>query len=126
MTTNITPINNPFIITHPFITRNVFYANAYHLIYRTLECNIVYMSNNMSDEEYFVEQKLLKDAIAKAEQETPIAFNNRDLTVLKETLETNFEELYAMLNLEDKRRFWRSLIKEIKIKGNAPVSVTFN
>lgn len=80
----------------------------------------------MSDEEYFVEQKLLKDAIAKAEQETPIAFNNRDLTVLKETLETNFEELYAMLNLEDKRRFWRSLIKEIKIKGNAPVSVTFN
>lgn len=88
--------------------------------------NIVYMSNNMLDEEYFVEQKLLKDAIAKAEQETPIAFNNRDLTILKETLETNFEELYAMLDLEDKRRFWRSLIKEIKIKGNAPVSVTFN
>lgn len=87
---------------------------------------VVYMAGNKTDEEYFKEQKELKDAIKKAEDESPVNPEDRDLTLLKEMLEVDFKSIYKMLSDEDKRRFWRLRIKEIHVKENEIISVDFN
>ena len=87
---------------------------------------IVYMAGNKSDEEYLNEQRELKEAIRKAEDETPYNHVNRDITHLKELLETDIESIYKTLDDEDKRRFWRTLINKIHIDGNKISHVDFN
>lgn len=86
---------------------------------------VVYMAGNKSDAEYITEQNELKSAIKKAESEIPYDPADRDLTNIKELLETDFESMYKTLDAEDRRRFWRSLLKEIHVKGNEVVSVDF-
>lgn len=86
---------------------------------------VVYMAGNKTDDEYISESAEIRELIKKAEAaegETPEA---RDLSVLKEMLETDFRSIYETLSREDKRRFWRSFIKEIHVEGNHPVSVDF-
>ena len=87
---------------------------------------IVYLAGNKSDAEYISEQNDLKAAIAKAESELPYDPAERDIENLKEMLEVDVIELYNTLELEDKRRFWRSLLKQIHVKGTDVVSVDFN
>lgn len=87
---------------------------------------IVYLAGNKSDAEYISEQNDLKAAIAKAESELPYDPADRDIENLKEMLEVDVIELYNGLELEDKRRFWRSLLKQIHVKGTDVVSVDFN
>jgi uncharacterized membrane protein len=48
-----------------------------------------------------------------------------DIESLRATLETDFKEIYETLSQEDRRRFWRGLIKEIHVKGNNVHSVDF-
>ncbi len=86
---------------------------------------VVYMAGNKSDAEYMAEQAEIKAQIAKAELEQSTNANNRDLTPLKELLETDFRTIYEMLDQEDKRRFWRAIIKEIHISGNTVKSIDF-
>lgn len=87
---------------------------------------VVYMAGNKTDEDYISESKELKMAIEKAESEIPYDPANRDLEPLKKILETDFLTMYKMLDLEDKRRFWRTLLKEIHVKGTSVVSVDIN
>ena len=87
---------------------------------------IVYLAGNKSDAEYISEQNDLKAAIAKAESELPYDPADRDIENLKDMLEVDVVELYNSLELEDKRRFWRSLLKQIHVKGTDVVSVDFN
>lgn len=86
---------------------------------------VVYMAGNKSDEEYLAETNEIKEQIAKAEAEQHNPVADRDLSPLKELLETDFRSIYETLDAEDKRRFWRSIIKEIKVDGKQPVSVEF-
>ena len=86
---------------------------------------IVYMAGNKSDADYISEQNELKAAIKKAEEEAPIDPANKDVSHLKSVLETDFVSIYKTFDVEDKRRFWRSLVKEIHVKGNDIVSVDF-
>ena len=44
----------------------------------------------------------------------------------EKTLENNFLGVYKDLDREDKRRFWRTLLKEIHVEGTNVVSVEFN
>lgn len=88
--------------------------------------DVTYMAGNKTDEEYLSEQKDIKDAIKKAEKENPPEPAERDLTIIKKVLENNFMQLYKELDLEEKRRFWRTLIKEIHVEGTNVVSVDFN
>lgn len=85
--------------------------------------NVVYMSGNMSDNEYIESANEIKGIISKAEKETPS--ENRDLTPLKVVLETDFRSIYETLGDEDRRRFWRGIIKEIHVEGNNIKSVVF-
>lgn len=88
--------------------------------------DVVYMAGNKTDEEYLAEQKELKQAIEKAKAESPEEPEERDLTILKETLKTDFKTIYKNLSVEDKRCFWRHIIKEIHVNENEVALVSFN
>ena len=85
--------------------------------------DVIYMAGNKSDDEYLREQAEIKALIAKAEDETPPA--PRDLTPLKEILEIDFRTHYNDMNREERRRFWRSIIKHIVVEGNDVKDVIF-
>ena len=88
--------------------------------------DVMYMAGNKSDEEYLSEQLDIKAAIKRAEAENPADPADRDLTILKETLAVDFKKLYGTLDMEEKRRFWRTLLKEIHVDGTNVVGVDFN
>lgn len=88
--------------------------------------DVSYMAGNRTDEEYLKEQKEIKDTIKKAEAEEPKNMANRDMSVLKYVTDTDIITHYETLDDEDKRAFWRYIIKEIHVEGNEVVSVDFN
>jgi DNA invertase Pin-like site-specific DNA recombinase len=90
---------------------------------RQRRLNVMYMAGNMSDADYLKEDAELKLAIAKAESEAPPP--ERDITPLQELLKTDFEGIYKTFEPEEKRRFWRSIIKEIKFDNKDVVDVIF-
>ncbi|MDB2087548.1 hypothetical protein PMZ64_17315, partial [Clostridium paraputrificum] len=49
-----------------------------------------------------------------------------NIELYKEMLNIDFDENYFKLNREDKRAFWRSFIKEIKVDHEANVKLIFN
>lgn len=85
--------------------------------------NVMYLAGNISDEEYLKDDADLKAQIAKAESELPPP--ERDITPLQELLKTDFEGIYNTLDQEEKRRFWRGVIKEIKFDDKDIVDVVF-
>lgn len=101
-------------------------ANVTKLKEQMRKLEVIYLAGNKTDEEYIKEQAELKALIAKAEEALADDPADRDLTALKNTLGIDFRSIYKMLEQQDKRRFWRKLIKEIHIQGNTPVSVEFH
>jgi hypothetical protein len=88
--------------------------------------NVSYIAGNMEDEEYIQNTKELSEAIKKAEQMEKEDISNKDTSPLKEVLEMDFKSIYADLDQEDKRRFWRSIVKEIQLDEKGTVkSVIF-
>ena len=85
--------------------------------------DVTYMAGNKTDEEYLKEQADIKALIAKAEDEKPP--EPRDVTPLKEVLESDYRTLYNNRNREDRRRFWRGIIKQIVVEGNEVKNVIF-
>ena len=84
--------------------------------------NVIYMSGNISDEEYGTETKRLRNAIdqaraEEAEQRVP------NLQAIKDFLNSDFLSTYDILGKEDQRRFWRSLIEEIYIDGTTVTGI---
>ena len=86
---------------------------------------IVYMAGNKTDAEYLAETAEIKQQIKQAEMEKLDEPEETDIEALKATLETNFRGIYETLSQEDKRRFWRGLIKEIHVEGNNVRAVDF-
>lgn len=85
--------------------------------------NVIYMAGNKSDSEYLQESAEIKALIAKSESEdSPV---ERDLEPLKKLLETDFRGLYDVMTEENKRRFWRGIIKEIHVEGRDIKEVIF-
>ena len=87
--------------------------------------NVAYMAGNIEDDEYLEQTKELNELIAKAEIEVAQDPAEKDLTGIQTMLETDFRSIYETLSMEDKRRFWRGLIKEIHVQGNDVKSVDF-
>ena len=83
------------------------------------------MAGNKTDEEYLKEQKELKAAIKKAEDVNPVSRADRDVEYIHKLLEVDFIAIYETLDDDEKRVFWRSLFKEIKVEGNDVVGVLF-
>lgn len=89
---------------------------------RLRRLNVMYMAGNKSDDDYLRESAEIKSSIASAEEEVP---KSRNLEPLKSVLATDFPSLYASLSQEDKRRLWRSIIKEIRLNDNRVDSIVF-
>lgn len=90
---------------------------------RLRRLNVMYMAGNKSDEEYVQESADLKAQIAKAENDAPPA--ERDLAPLKQFLAADFRTTYEKLDAENRRRMWRSIIKEIIVEKNDVKDVIF-
>jgi ribosomal protein L32 len=86
---------------------------------------VVYMAGNKSDAEYLSETAEIKEQIKKVELAKLEEPEETDIEALKATLETDFRGIYETLDLEDKRRFWRGLIKEIHVEGTNVKTVDF-
>lgn len=86
---------------------------------------IVYMAGNKTDAEYLAETAEIKQQIKQAEMEKLDEPEETDIEALKATLETDFRGIYETLSPEEKRRFWRGLIKEIHVEGNHVRAVDF-
>ena len=84
---------------------------------------VAYTAGFKPDEEYLAEAAELKAAITKAENDAPEV--KRDLEQLKIVLTKNFRAEYEKLSAEDRRRIWRSMIKEIVVEKNDVVDVKF-
>lgn len=90
---------------------------------RQRRLTVAYTAGGMSDDEYIAENKEILALIKKAEAEEPE--KPKDVTPLKELLETDFRSLYEGFDEEEKQRFWAGLIKEIKLEGKKIKDVIF-
>lgn len=84
--------------------------------------NVIYIAGNISDEEYSAETKRLRIEMEKSkateEENRPM-----NLQTIREFLNSDFLSTYDVLEKEDKRRFWRSLIEEIYIDGTTVTGI---
>lgn len=78
--------------------------------------NVIFMSGNISDEEYTSEVSRLKAEIERIRSQTETR-DNDNLDMLKKVLEQDVLDAYSELSKEDKRRFWRSILEEIYVDG---------
>lgn len=99
--------------------------NAQSLKEQHRRLTVAYMAGNISDDEYLKEDAELKKLIAAAEAQKEDDPAERDLSGIKELLETDFRSIYKSLSEEDKRRFWRGIIKEIRVEGKEAKEVIF-
>lgn len=84
---------------------------------------VVYMAGEKTDEQYRTELNELKALLAKAEATAPP--EPRDLTPMKEMLNTDFRTMYLTFTDEEKQTFWLRLIKEIQMDGKTIKRVIF-
>ena len=89
--------------------------------------DVRYMNDTITEKEYFAETAEIKAAIQKAEAGAAMTMTDadRDISHLQDLLATDFKTIYKDLDAEDRRRFWRSIVEEIYVKGNSPVGVKF-
>lgn len=86
--------------------------------------NVVYISGNLSDEEYAAETKRIKAEIEKAKQDDE-EYRPVNVEGLKAFLESDVLATYPDLNKEEQRRLWRSIIQEIHVEGTTVKYVVF-
>lgn len=86
--------------------------------------NVVYISGNLSDEEYAAETKRIKAEIEKAKQDDE-EYRPVNVEGLKAFLESDVLATYPSLNKEEQRRLWRSIIQEIHVEGTTVKHVVF-
>lgn len=88
--------------------------------------NVAFISGNMLDDEYIAETKALNELIKKAEELEREDVANKDVEPLKQVLEMEFKSIYESLDQEEKRRFWRGIIKQINVAESGEIkSVDF-
>lgn len=85
--------------------------------------NVTYMAGAKADKEYLEEAAELKAMIAKAEDEAPPV--ERNLEHLKDFLADDFRSRYNSMDAENRRRVWRSIIKEIIVEKTNVKKVVF-
>lgn len=98
-------------------------SNVKSLKEKQRRLTVAYMAGNVTDEEYLRDDAELKALIAKAEADAPPP--ERDITPLKELLESDIRTIYEGLTDEEKQRFWTGLIKEIVVDKKQVKEVKF-
>lgn len=86
--------------------------------------NTIYLSGNMTDDEYITETKRIKADIEKAKQQDAES-RQINLEGLRNFLQSDFLSIYDTLNKEERRRIWRSIIEEIYVDTSSVTGVKF-
>lgn len=81
--------------------------------------NILFQKGRIAFEYYDEEYKRLEKELS-ATKIQPVQLNH-DFTYLEELLQTNFEEMYNFLSAENKRTFWRSILREIHLTDDCSI-----
>lgn len=106
------------------VNRNIIKANELKTEMDRL--NLMFRKGRISEEEYDTDYlKLEKKLKAIDVEEAP---PKRDLDALKELMETDYRGLYNQLTRENKKAFWRKIIKQFTIdeeKKIVPESIIF-
>lgn len=72
----------------------------------------LYLNEAISLEEYKIDRMKFEEQLADLPD---IVEPSKDLTDVKRLLDSNFEDIYQTLDNVEKRRFWRSVVKEIRV-----------
>jgi site-specific DNA recombinase len=88
--------------------------------------NTIYMSGNISDNDYLSQAQVIKAAIQKSESEQQELASAADLDSLRHFLQHDFDKIYIDMTDDEKQRLWRSLISEIHFKDNRVSEIIFN
>lgn len=87
--------------------------------------NNIYISGNMTDGEYNDQAEAMRAAIAAAEQEERTAEKPIDLESMRTLLGAGFQQHYQTFTREERQRFWRSIIQEIRLDDNQVSEIIF-
>ncbi len=82
--------------------------------------NDLYVNGFIEMEKYKSDYDELQSQIIEEPQE-----EKRDLTALKEFLNSDYKRIYSKLDDTQKLALWRKLIKEIRVSGNKVIEVVF-
>lgn len=90
-------------------------------LYKEMErLNILFQKGRIAFDYYDEEYKRLEEELSTAN--SAITENtDRDLSDLEALLQTDFKEMYDSLSLENRRAFWRSIIKEIRLNDDCAI-----
>lgn len=81
----------------------------------------LYLAEMITLDEYKSDRESIEAEIASLDAPS----EERDLSALKALLDTDIESLYSTFTLEEKRFFWRSVIKEIRFDISRNITVEF-
>ena len=87
--------------------------------------NNIYIAGNIPDDEYNEQAGALRAAIAAAEKEERTEEKPINLDAMRTLLSSGFEEHYKTFTREEKQRFWRSIIEEIRLDDNQVSEIIF-
>ena len=83
----------------------------------------LYVNDLITLDEYKTDRESIQSEIAATTALS--APNTPDLDGLKEILNQDWETLYSTFNAEEKRYFWRGLVREIRFDANRKIEVIF-
>lgn len=92
---------------------------------RLRRLNVSYHAATIDDDEYLERVTEIKAALALAKVEENGTPKVPDVEAVKEFLSTDFEDVYPSLTAQEKKRFWRSIVKEVRILGGEIVNVEY-
>lgn len=87
--------------------------------------NNIYISGNMSDQEYDDKASALRSIIAAAEKEERTEDKPINTDWMRDILSHDFEENYKTFTRQERQRFWHSIIDEIRLDDNQVSEITF-
>lgn len=87
--------------------------------------NNIYIAGNMDDGEYNAQAEALRSAIAAAEKDERADEKPVNLDAMRSILGGDFESQYYTLTREERQRFWRSIIDEIRLDDNQVSEIIF-
>ena len=87
------------------------------------ELKDLYLNDLITLNGFKVDREKLIFQLEKLEKEEQIPV--KDLSYLKNFLKIDFESMYTPLSISDKRKLWRSFIREIRINEDKKISLIF-
>lgn len=83
--------------------------------------NLLFQKGRISFDYYDEEYQRLEEELAFAASDPSLEEPKRNYSELEKLLRTDFKEMYDSLSLENRRAFWRSIIKQIHLNDDCTI-----